>query len=121
VSNKVSEVLSRIIGGGLLLGSVGFLSHAMHNPEYLVSGLVFFGGGFWLAARRDRSGVAELEAQQQMARLTDTVHSTQAELAAVQERLERLTVEHDFMRQLGAAGSSAPHAAAPPATSPGPR
>ncbi|HEX9105882.1 MAG TPA: hypothetical protein VF832_01610 [Longimicrobiales bacterium] len=114
MSNKVSEVLSRIIGGGLLLGSVGFLSHAMHTPEYLVSGLVFFGGGFWLAARRDSSAAAELEAQQHIARLDESVTATQAELAAMQERLERLALEHDFMRQLAAPGGSTSASGASP-------
>ena len=97
---KGSEILNKLIGAGLMLASVAFFTEIGHTPEFILPGLLFGAGGFLLALKRDRPVGLDLEAQQRLDRLTEGVTATQQELAAMQERLDRLSDERDFMRQL---------------------
>ncbi len=97
---KGSEIVNKLIGSGLLLASVAFFSENGPLAAHLIPGLLFAAGGFLMVLRRGRVGL-DLEAQQRLDRLTEGLTATQQELGAVQERLDRLGEERDFMRQLG--------------------
>ncbi len=114
---KGSEILNKLIGAGLLVASMGFFADVGHTAEYFVPGLIFAAGGFLLALRRDRRPAVELEGQQRLDQLAEGLAATQAEVSGLQERLDRLADERDFMRQLGPAGVRAPLVAAPPGES----
>ncbi len=115
---KGSEILNKLMGSGLLLASVAFFTDIGHTPEFILPGLLFGAGGFLLALKRDRRPATELEAQQRLDQLTEGLAATQAELGGLQDRLDRLADERDFMRQLAPPGASARVAAAAPAGEP---
>jgi len=100
VTVKVTEILNKVMGAGLLVASMSFFSMIDRAPEVILPGLLFGVSGLYLAARRDRRVAAELELQQRVAQLAESLSATQLELSATQERLDRLTDERDFMRQL---------------------
>ncbi len=119
---KGSEILNKLIAAGMMVASMGFFSDINHMAIYIVPGVLFGAGGFVLALRRDRR-VIELEPglERRLAERTDHLGATRSELIATQERLDRLTDEQDFMRQL-AGRPPAPRAAEPlarPAEMPG--
>ncbi len=100
--SKGSDIISKLIGAGSMVASMSFFAYIGSVHEFLLPGLLFGASGLWLVVRRGspRPGT-DLEAQQRFAQLSESLAATQAELAATQERLERLTEERDFMRQLG--------------------
>ena len=106
MSGKGSEILNKVIGAALMVASAGFFADVQHAPLYLLPGVLFGAGGFVLALRRDRREGLELEAQRRLDRLTEGLAATQQELGAMQERLDRLGEERDFMRQLGSPGGA---------------
>lgn len=112
---KPTEIINKLLGAGLLVASIAFATH-MNMPAYAVPALAFGAGGFWLVARRERRGAAELEVLQRLDRLSEAVAATQHELAGTQERVDRLSEERDFMRQLTVPPISL---AARPAVAPG--
>ncbi len=122
MSDKWNWIVNKVIGAGMLLTSIPFLAHAqpglLVQPVNLITGALFAGGGLWLVARREKKpAAAELDVQQRLQRLTEGMAATQGEIVAMQERLERLTEERDFMRQLAAGGRTSV-SPAPPSPNP---
>ncbi len=101
MSGKGSEILNKLIAAGMIIASVAFFSDIGHMAVNIVPGVLFGAGGFVLALRRERR-VVELEpgVESRLTQLTENLAATHSELVATQERLERLTEEQDFMRQL---------------------
>ncbi len=124
MSDKWNWIVNKVVGAGMLLVSIPFLAHAqvgaLLQPVQILSGALFAGGGLWLVARREKKlPAAELDVQQRLQQLTEGMASTQGEIVAMQERLERLTEERDFMRQLAAgnrASGSSPASPSPGST-----
>ncbi len=113
MAGKGSDILQKLIVAGLFLASVVFFANADNHDIYVLPGILFAAGGFVLALRRDRHVVElEPEVERRLAQLTENLAATHSELVATQERLERLTDEQDFMRQL-AGRSGAPRLAEP--------
>ncbi len=107
MSKKIGVIANKLIGAGSLVAAMPFLAHvyeSFFNPANLLAGLLFAGGGLWLVGRRERAAGPDLETLQQLQRLTDGMAATQAELTTMQERLDQLTEESDFLRQLAARG-----------------
>jgi uncharacterized coiled-coil protein SlyX len=113
VTFKPTEIVNKVLGAGLLVASIAFATH-MNMPAYALPALAFGAGGFWLVARREKRSAAELEVQQRLDKLSEVVAAIQHELAGTQERLDRLSEERDFMRQL-----TVPPIPARPAIAPG--
>ncbi len=109
---KGSEIVNKLLAAGMIVASMGFFSDIGHVNEYIIPGLLFGAGGFFLALRRERKAAAELELQQRVDQLAEGLAATQAEVSAAQVELERLREERDFMRQL------VPSVAAPPSSPP---
>lgn len=97
---KGSDIFNKLIAAGMVLASIGFFSDIGHTTEFIIPGLLFGAGGFFLALRRDRQSTAELELHQRVEQLAEDLAATRAELGTAQERLDRLGEERDFMRQL---------------------
>jgi uncharacterized coiled-coil protein SlyX len=114
VTFKSTEILNKLPGAGLLIASIAFATH-MNMPAYALPALAFGAGGFWLVVRREKRGGAELEVLQRLDQLSEAVAATQHELTSTQERLDRLSDERDFMRQL----TVPPVSVARPAIAPG--
>ncbi len=107
MAGKGSEILNKLIIALLFLASIGFFAGADRTDIYVLPGILFAAGGFVLALRRDRRVVElEPEVERRLAQLTENLAATHSELVSTQERLDRLTDEQDFMRQL--AGRAAP-------------
>ncbi len=102
MAGKGSDILGKLIVALLFAASIGFFANIDHTPIYIVPGILFAAAGFVLALRRDRRPVAELDPglERRLAELTENLSATHAELLTTQERLERLTDEQEFMRQL---------------------
>ncbi len=101
--SKGSDVLNKVIAAGLLLASILFFANIEETDKFIVPGLLFAVAGlltFWLASRREARPPADLELERRVVELSERLAAGQAELGTVQERLERLTQEQDFMRQL---------------------
>ncbi len=97
---KASDIVNKLVGSGLVVASIGFLSHFVRQPELMFPGLLFGVPGLWLLVRRERASGADVALQGRLEQLTDELASTRADLSAAQERLDRLGEERDFMRQL---------------------
>lgn len=100
MSAKGTEILNKLIGAGLMVASVAFFAESGPLVSSILPGLLFGGSGLWLAVRRDRHPVADPDLPQRVTQLAEGLAATQLELSATQERLERLSDEQDFMRQL---------------------
>lgn len=114
---KGSDILNKLLAAGMLIASMSFFAGMPHTDEFVIPGLLFGAGGFWLASRRGRPAVERdpgLEGR--LTQLSDGLAATQAELIAMQQQLERVTEEQDFMRQL--AGRSPATRVAEPAVRP---
>ncbi len=100
--SKGSEILSRIIGAGSMFASMIFFGQMGNTHEYLLPGIFFGASGLWMVIRRGerRSALPEPEVQYRLAQLQEGLASNQQELAAIQEQVNRLTEERDFLRQL---------------------
>ncbi len=101
--SKGSDILNKLIAAGLLLASILFFAAIDENDKYIVPGMLFAIAGlavFLLALRRDARPAADPELERRLVELSERVAAGQAELGAVQDHLERLTQEQDFMRQL---------------------
>ncbi len=108
MAGKGSDILNKVIVALLFVASIGFFANADHTDIYVLPGILFAAGGFVLALRRDRRVVElEPEVEGRLKQLTENLAATHSELVATQERLERLTEEQDFMRQLGARAPAA--------------
>ena len=125
---RASEIINKVLGAGMSLASMGFFVEAFSGSfahvGAVIPGLLFGAGGFWLIARRESAAALEPQVQQRMERLADAVTTVQNELNAMQDKVERLSDEHDFMRQLAApAGPAASRIplAADPAKAPAPQ
>ncbi len=113
--SKGSDVLNKVIAAGLLLASILFFANIEATDEFIVPGLLFAVAGlltFWLTSRREARPTADLELERRVVELSERLAANQTELGTVQEHLERLTQEHDFMRQL-AGRTPAPRQAEP--------
>ena len=102
VTLKASEIINKVMGAGMIIASVSFFAYLPGNAPYIIPGLIFGAGGFLLALKRDRHPPADLQAQQRVEELAESLAATQLELTSAQERLDRLEEERDFMRQLAA-------------------
>ncbi|HEX9109026.1 MAG TPA: hypothetical protein VF832_17385 [Longimicrobiales bacterium] len=107
---KGSEILNKLLGGGLAVASIAFFTQTLGSfgsPEAFVPALLFGGAGVWLIARREKRAGPDLEAQQRLDQLAESLVATQNELAGMHEQLERLAEERDFMRQLASSARAA--------------
>ena len=113
--SKGSEILSRIIGAGSMFASMIFFGQMGGTHEYLLPGIFFGVSGLFMVIRRGERQVAlpDPETQHRLAQLAEGLTATQQELAATQERLERLNEERDFLRQLATPPRVRPAAEAP--------
>lgn len=101
--SKGSDILNKLIAAGLLLASIIFFGNMDRTDEYVVPGFLFAMAGlviFWLSMRRDARPVADPELERRVVELSERLAATQGELGGALERLDRLTDEHEFMRQL---------------------
>ncbi len=99
--SRGSEIVSKLIGAGSMVASMSFFAYIGSVHQFLIPGLLFGASGLWLVVRRGgQPPAADLETQRRLSQLSDSLAATQAELAATQDRLERLTDEQEFMRQL---------------------
>lgn len=114
MSIKFRDIGNKLLGAGMLLASVGFFANMPTAEPYLVPGILFGAGGFWLAVRREKRQESELPPAQPLQQLSEGLTALHSELVATQERLERLEEERDFMRQLAA--PSRPTVPTPPDT-----
>ncbi len=120
---RATDIINKLLGAGMSLASIGFFIASFEHGGAAVAilpAVLFCGGGFWLIARRESPPPLQPEVQQRMERLAEVVATMQNELAATQERVERLSEEHDFMRQLATPTGRAaglPAGAAPPSGS----
>ncbi len=103
MSVKGSDILNKLIAAGLLIASMAFFVGMGHTDEFVIPGLLFGAGGFWLASRRGRPAVERDPAlDRRLTELAEGLAVTQAELANMSERLERYAEEREFMRELAA-------------------
>ena len=103
MAGKGSDILNKLISAGLLLASIIFFANMEHTDSYIVPGFLFGAAGlvtFWLSMRRESRPAADPELERRVVALSERLAATQGDLGSVQERLERLTDEHEFMRQL---------------------
>ncbi|HEX9109027.1 MAG TPA: hypothetical protein VF832_17390 [Longimicrobiales bacterium] len=101
---RATDIINKILGAGMSMASMGFFIASFSHggaPVAIVPAVLFAGGGFWLIARKEAPPALQPEVQQRMERLADVVANLQNELAATQERVDRLDEERDFMRKLG--------------------
>jgi hypothetical protein len=121
VTLKTGDILNKLMGAGLMLASVAFFADIGHTAAFIIPGLLFGAGGFLLALKRDRHPTADLQLQQRLEQLAESLAGTQLELTAAQERLDRLSDERDFMRQLAAPAQRSAATPPTPAEVPQPR
>ena len=100
--SKGNEILSRLIGAGSMFASMIFFGQMGGTHEYLLPGIFFGVSGLFMVIRRgdQRPALPDVETQQRLRQLAEGLATTQQEMAATQERLDRLSEERDFMRQL---------------------
>ncbi len=101
--SKGSDILNKVIAAGLLFASILFFANIEETDKFIVPGMLFAAAGlvaFWLASRREGRPAPDPELERRVVELSERLAANQAELGAVQEHLERLTQEQDFMRQL---------------------
>lgn len=120
--SKGNEILSRLIGAGSMFASMIFFGQMGGTHEYLLPGIFFGVSGLFMVIRRgdQRPALPDVETQQRLSQLSEGLAATQQEVAAAQERLDRLTEERDFLRQLATPARGRPGVeAARPAELPG--
>ncbi len=102
MSGKGSGILNKLIVALLFLASIAFFAEADNVDVYVLPGMIFAAAGFVLALRKERRPAAELEPvlTQRLAELSENISAVHGDLAVMQERIDRLTEERDFMRQL---------------------
>ncbi len=101
--SKGSDIANKLIVAGLLFASMLFFANIQETDDFIVPGVLFaIAGlvGFWLISRREARPAADLDLERRVVELSERLAASQAELGTVEERLERLTQEQDFMRQL---------------------
>lgn len=99
---KGSDIFNKIMGAGLMLGSMAFFSDIGVQHEFLFPGVLFGVAGVFFATRREKRAALQAEEQRRLDQLAEGLAATQQELTAVMERLDRISDERDFMRQLAA-------------------
>ncbi len=113
--SKGSDIANKLIVAGLLFASMLFFANLGENGKFVVPGMLFAVAGLlglWLTSRREARPAVDLELERRLVELSERLAASQAELGTVEERLDRLTQEQDFMRQL-AGRSQAPRLAEP--------
>ena len=100
--SKGSEILSRVVGAGSIFGSMLFFTNIGSVHEFVLPGIFFGASGLWLVIRRveRHAALPDAESQYRLAQLAEGLAGTQQEVAAMQERLDRVNEERDFLRQL---------------------
>ena len=101
---KTSELINKTAGSGMLTLSIAFLTLSglgIFN-QAMFPGLFFGMAGTILLTRRDKTAALPADVSDRLARLEETVASTQQELMQAQEELKEINEERSFLRQLRA-------------------